>query len=164
MNISAPISTIISQNIYVVAYDDYVSFVKNIFERKQMSNVLVMCEGKVVGIINKLDFNHFYRYLNKRFNNQSLADSMLNIYTAEDIMSTEFSVLEPDDSIRVALELLKDNIFTVLPVIDRGRFVGVISANQIIGKLLNENIFDLHNFQSSNSQSEKPRLYRSSSR
>lgn len=164
MKISAPISTIMNHNFYVVAYDDYVSFVKNIFERKQMSNVLVMCEGKVVGIINKLDFNHFYRSLNKRFNNPSLADSMLNIYTVEDIMSTEFSVLEPNDSISVALELLKDNIFTILPVIDRGRFVGIISANQIISTLLEENVFELHNFQSSKSHSERPLLYRSSSR
>ncbi len=163
MNISAPISTIMSHNIYVVAYDDYVSFVKNIFERKQMSNVLVMCDGKVVGIINKLDFNHFYRCLNQRFNNQSLADSMLNIYTAEDIMSTEFSVLEPNDSISVALELLRDNIFTVLPVVDRGRFVGTISANQIISILLKENVFDLQSFQSYKRHSEKPLLYRSSS-
>ena len=135
MNLSAPVSSIMSRDLHVVLANDYASLIKHFFDKKSISHILVMQQGNVVGVISEQDFRHFLMTLNRRFNNRSLAKSMLNIYIAEDIMNSEFSIIEPTDTIGTALELLNDNIFNALPVVDKGRFIGVITANHILKTL-----------------------------
>ncbi len=136
MNLSAPVSSIMSRDLQVVLATDYANLIEHYFTRKTTSHILVMKQGNVLGVISEQDFRNFVISLGKRFNNRSLAKSMLNIYTAEDIMNKEFSTIEPSDSIEVALELLSENVYSALPVIDRGKFVGVITANHIVNTLL----------------------------
>lgn len=147
MNIFAPVSTIMNRDIFVVSHDDNASLVKNIFERNHIPHLLVMREGNVVGVISEPDFRHFLSCVMKRYNNRTLSKSMLNIYKLEEIMNTEFSTLEPSDTISVALELLNDNIFTALPVIDTGVFVGFISTHHIVKTLIKGKVIEMKRYQ-----------------
>jgi predicted transcriptional regulator len=135
MNYSAPVSTIMSRDLQVVLTTDYANLIEHFFEIRKSTHILVMKHGNVVGIISEPDFRNFLTCLNRRFNNRSLAKTMLNVYTAEDIMNKEFSIIDPFESISVALELLGDNIYNALPVVDKGRFIGVITAHHIIKTL-----------------------------
>jgi len=52
--------------------------------------------------------------------------------TVRDIMSTEVLVLDPDVTLRDAVELLSARHITGAPVVGAGRVLGVISANDIL--------------------------------
>lgn len=145
MNLNAPVSTIMSRDLQVVLATDYANFIEKSFETKNVSHVLVMQHGNVIGIISLQDFKNFVTCLNRRFNNRSLAKTMLNIYTAEDIMNAEFSLIDPSESIEVALELLQDDIYAALPVIDKGKFVGVVTADHILQALIKGKVVSLNN-------------------
>ncbi len=147
MNIYAPVSTIMNCDIFVVSHDDCASLVKSIFERNLIPHLLVMHEGNVVGVISESDFRYFLNCVMKRFNNRALSKSILNIYKLEEIMNTEFSTLESSDTMSVALELLNDNIFTALPVLEKGVFVGFISTHHIVKTLIKGKVIDMRRYQ-----------------
>lgn len=144
MNLSAPVSAIMSRDLQVVLATDYANFIEQFFEKKNVSHVLVMRHGNVVGIISAQDFRNFVTCLNRRFNNRSLAKTMLNVYTAEDIMNKEFSLIDPMETIEVALELLSDDVYSALPVIDKGRFVGVVTVNHIVQTLMRGRVINMN--------------------
>ena len=144
MNLLMPVSSIMTRNLHVVLATDNLSLIKDIFTRKTILYIPVMRHGKVVGIINRADFQSFVNGLDKHFDNPSLTQSLMRTYTTEDVMNSKVSFLEPTDRIYVALEMLRDNIFTALPVLEDEKLVGLITALDVVKALAKEKASDMH--------------------
>jgi CBS domain-containing membrane protein len=144
MNLLMPISSIMTRNVHVVLATDSLIMVKDIFDRKTILHVPVMRHGRVVGIISRTDFRSFQTGLDKNFDNPSMTQSLLRSYTAEEVMNNKVTFLEPTDRLNVALEMLRDNIFTALPVLDDEKLVGLINALDVVKALSKEKAVELH--------------------
>ena len=144
MNLLMPISSIMTRNVHVVLATDSLIMVKDIFDRKTILHVPVMRHGRVVGIISRTDFRSFQTGLDKNFDNPSMTQSLLRSYTAEEVMNNIVTFLEPTDRLNVALEMLRDNIFTALPVLDDEKLVGLINALDVVKALSKEKAVELH--------------------
>jgi CBS domain-containing membrane protein len=144
MNLLMPISSIMTRNVHVVLATDSLIMVKDIFDRKTILHIPVMRHGRVVGIINRTDFRSFQSGLDKSFDNPSMTQSLLRSYVAEEVMNDKVTYLEPTDRLNVALEMLRDNIFTALPVLDGEKLVGLINALDIVKALSKEKAAELH--------------------
>ena len=144
MNLLMPVSSIMSRNLHVILATDNLSLVKDIFDRKTILHIPVMRHGRVVGIINRTDFRSFQSGLDKSFDNPSMTQSLLPSYVAEEIMNDKVTFLEPTDRLNVALEMLRDNIFTALPVLDGEKLVGLINALDVVKALSKEKAAELH--------------------
>jgi len=62
----------------------------------------------------------------------------LNNYNAETIMTSGVGKLEPTDRINVALDIFSKNLFRALPVVEKGKLVGIVTTYDIIKKLNDE--------------------------
>jgi CBS domain-containing membrane protein len=144
MNLLMPISSIMTRNVHVVLATDSLIMVKDIFDRKTILHIPVMHHGRVVGIISRTDFRSFQTGLDKNFDNPSMTQSLLRSYTAEEVMNNKVTFLEPTDRLNVALEMLRDNIFTALPVLDDEKLVGLINALDVVKALSKEKAVELH--------------------
>lgn len=144
MNLLMPVSTIMTRHLHVVLATDSLSLVKDIFDRKTILHIPVMRHGRVVGIINRPDFRSFVSCLDKHFDNPSMSHSLMRAYVAEEVMNNQMSFLEPTDRLSVALEMLRDNVFTALPVIEGEKLVGLITALDVIKALSKEKAVELH--------------------
>ena len=144
MNLLMPVSTIMTRHLHVVLATDNLSLIKDIFTRKTILYIPVMRHGKVVGIINRADFQSFASGLDKHFDNPSLTQSLMRTYTAEDVMHNKVSFLEPTDRIYVALEMLRDNVFTAFPVLEEEKLVGLITALDVVKALAKEKASEMH--------------------
>ncbi len=145
MNLLMPVSTLMSRKFHVVTESDNVKLVKEIFDRKLVAHILVMRHERIVGTITRCDFFNFFSGLTKQFEKTTLTQSLLQIYKVSDVMNTKVTFIESSDPIQVALEMLRDNIFAALPVIDeQEKLVGMVTAIDIVKTLAKEKATELH--------------------
>ena len=67
----------------------------------------------------------------------------LKIYTAEEVMNKKVFTLEINDRISFALEMLRDNVFSALPVLDGQKLVGLVTSLDIIKTLAKDKMMNL---------------------
>jgi CBS domain-containing membrane protein len=144
MNLLMPVSAIMNRNAPIVLATDSLNLVKDIFARKTILHIPVMHHSRVVGVISRADFQSFQSGLDKNFDNPTMTQSLLSAYTAQEVMNNKVTFLEPSDRLNVALEMLRDNIFTALPVLDGEKLVGMINALDVVKALAKEKAVDLH--------------------
>jgi signal-transduction protein with cAMP-binding, CBS, and nucleotidyltransferase domain len=87
MNILAPISTLMTADIIVVAERDLLSRVHAIFKGNPIYHIPVTRLGKVVGIISRDDLLLFMKGLGEDILEKVINETRLNNYKAEVIMT-----------------------------------------------------------------------------
>ena len=136
MNILAPISSIMSTNLITVNPEDKLKTVQDLFEQNNIHHLPVVRFKKIVGIISKIDLLHFLKGMSNFQKDISyMNDNRLRNYTAEDIMTMGLGKVESSDTISIALEVFKTNLFRALPVVDKDELVGIITTYDIIDEL-----------------------------
>lgn len=135
MDLTAPISTIMSTELITVKPKDKLTVVKEILDNKRIHHVPVVDKEILVGLISKSDLKHFYRGKQQSEYDELLERTRLKNYCAEDIMTNGLSTLTADDSISSALELFKTNLFHSIPIVNKDELVGIITCFDIINAL-----------------------------
>jgi acetoin utilization protein AcuB len=138
MDVRAPISTIMTQNLITINPEDSLEMVKEIFEKNNIHHIPVVRFKKIVGIVSKSDFLHFVRGYSNNEEDEFFNASRLRAYRAEQIMTTRLGKVESTDRIAVALEVFKTNLFHAIPVVDNDELVGIITTHDIIKTLAEE--------------------------
>lgn len=84
-------------------------------------------EGGLSGILSKSDF-------------LKTLDHDASATTAGELMSKHLAKLEPDDNIRTAANLFSLNKFHALPVVEKGKLVGILTTLDLIRLMDKETI------------------------
>ena len=141
MNLLSPVSSIMDRDLHVVSPNDCINHIKDIFELKRVVNLPVLKQGLIIGIINKQRFRSFCEGLNKHADTTSL-QKYLHLHTAEEVMNKRVLALEVQDCISLALEMLRDNVFSALPVLDGQKLVGIVTSLDIIKTLAKDKVMN----------------------
>lgn len=95
---------------------------------KHVGALLVIDDGRVVGIISERDF--VYRVAE---------DSRLDLHTpVSDYMTTKIYVLAPETSIEECMKTMTDRRIRHLPVFDGERLVGLVSIGDVVKAIISE--------------------------
>jgi CBS domain-containing protein len=109
--------------------------IKEYFETNHFHHLPVLDDdGKVMGMISRLDYNmildHFTVFgvakaerTNERF---------LGALVAKDILSGKVVKIDAEDSIEEAVRIFLENLFHALPVLDRGKLVGIVTTYDLL--------------------------------
>ncbi|MBU6340891.1 MAG: CBS domain-containing protein [Bacteroidetes bacterium] len=136
MNLFAPVSSIMSKNLYTVSTEDTLSTVKEIFETHSIHHIPVVHVRQLVGMISKTDFEHFMGGMSHFKDDQFVNEHRLNHVKASELMVKRLGKLEPDDRINVAIEVFCKNLFHALPVVEaNGELVGMVTTFDILKML-----------------------------
>ena len=137
MNLKAPVSTLMSTSLITVSATDKLQVAKDLFGEKSIHHLPVIDEEeKLVGILSKTDYLYFIRPLDKDSNEPYLNEIRLKNYTIGEAMTSRVVSVTPDDSLESALEILTENIFHALPVVNGEELVGILTTHDILFKLL----------------------------
>jgi len=126
MNAETPVKEIMTKEVIVVAIDDPVAKVEDIFESNPIHHVVVLEEGQLRGIISKSDLLRIYRDVAK--NGPPKMDSM----TAKEIMIANPMIVDPDDTIGLVSDIILANKFHSLPVVEDGELLGIVTNHDLI--------------------------------
>jgi CBS domain-containing protein len=123
------VKEIMTSEVVTVAPETDLRTLKEMFERYDFNSFPVVDNGKMVGIVSKLD-------LLKAFSpglNVSLGRA-LKLYSrdAADIMHTATIYVSPDDDVSKAADYMVEFKLRSVPVLEKGALKGMISRQDII--------------------------------
>jgi CBS domain-containing protein len=93
-----------------------------IMARHDLGCVAVIEAGKLVGLLTEREYARRIVLEGKKSRNTPVRDTMLK----------KFLVVDPDQTVEDCMALMTDHHIRYLPVIEEGRFVGIISIGDIV--------------------------------
>jgi CBS domain-containing protein len=134
MKKTIPVSDIMSRYIVAVTPNTSVLEIKALFDKNQFHHLPVVDNGKLMGIVSKIDVYQVTHCdaLFRSKPDQEFNDRLLKSVLAEEIMSKHLVVLSPTDTVTEAAALLSKNKYHALPVVDNGKFVGIVTTYDLI--------------------------------
>ena len=126
---------IMTTDLVTIHVDKNLSYVAEIFKTKPFHHILVVDnEGSLKGIISQTDFERvtvgasLFRNPDKEAYNEALLKSML----VSQIMTKDVVKLRPSDSVRTAYKIFKENKFRSIPIVGKGKLVGIVTPLDIL--------------------------------
>lgn len=138
MNLLAPISTIMTQELITVGPFDTMNSIKEIFESNNIHHIPVVQGGKIVGMISKSDYLFFMRGFTLNRDDHRMNDLRGRAFKATDIMTAGLAKMEHDEKINIALEVFKENLFHAIPIVKEEKLVGIVTTFDIIQHLADD--------------------------
>lgn len=119
--------------------DDPVAVLDEIFKKYRIHHVPVIEEeGAVIGIVSKSDFLYLLRGFTVHESDRFREEAKLRAFKVKEIMVKQVETIEDTEPIKKAVEILAQNRFRCLPVVNAGqKIVGIVTTHDIID-LVNE--------------------------
>jgi len=106
--------------------------------KKDVGALLVVdAEGKLVGIFSERDYARKIILLGKTSKDTKIGD----------MMSTEISVVKPENTIQNCLALMTKKKVRHLPVIDQNKLVGIVSIGDAVNRVISDQEETIHNLE-----------------
>ncbi len=123
-----------SPNPRCVLPSDEVGKVDNLFREHRIHHVpVVNDENKVVGIVSKSDFLYLLRGFTAGETDRFREQALLRAFKVHEIMSKEVVTIRAEEPIRKAVEMLAENRFRGMPVVDdEDVIVGIVTTHDIV--------------------------------
>lgn len=136
------IKELMTRDLVTIGPMDLMNKVKEIFDTHSFHHIPVTNEdGSLAGIISKHDYNiilstfSIFKSSRADLDNRKVMGSMV----AKDVMTKQVAKLMPEDTLSVAVELFKENLFHALPVVDQeGKVVGILSTYDLLNFAFDE--------------------------
>jgi len=125
MDVSGNISAILSQKgaeIFSVSPETTVHHAVAMMDEKNVGALLVMKDEKLVGMLSERDYTRKVMLRGKRSADTNVSE----------IMSTNLTVIRPNEGVEECLRVMTDKRFRHLPVLDGEKVVGVISIGDLV--------------------------------
>ena len=129
------VSTIMSSELICVKESDSLLLVDELFEKHDIHHIpVVNDDSKLVGIISikdillLKDWGSKYNLDKANQKNESLLKSKL----ASELMSKEVFVVSPETSLSYCADVLRENRFHSLPVVQNDKLVGIVTTYDLI--------------------------------
>lgn len=136
------IQEIMTTELITVRFDETVTKVAEVFENNSFHHIpIVNADDCIEGIISRTDFERIkngtthFRIKNIEEYNATLFQTLLT----RDIMTKAVVHLNPTDPIKNAYQVFKKNKFRALPVISRGKLVGMVTPLDMLDFFFTQN-------------------------
>jgi len=86
----------------------------------------------LVGIISKQDLAKIDRLFSLETTSKEWTNRENNFKMAKDLMTEYPITIDPEDDVSLAADLMLSNKFHILPVVEYGELVGVVSSHDLL--------------------------------
>ncbi len=104
---------------------------------REIGALLVLEDGKLIGIITARSF----------FNHVRLLDKPLRDIQVEEIMTSKVAYVGPDNTTEDCMKLVTKMRIHHLPVMENNQIIGIISTGDLIKDAISDREFDIHQFE-----------------
>ncbi len=120
------VADIMSSPVYVMNTDEPVSHARNLMLRHKISTLLVLNEGKMVGIVTKSDISNRLAQAEPLWRRRPIDQIPIKLLMTESIIS-----IYPEASVSQAVALMLENRVHNIPVVKNG-IVGIVTITDIV--------------------------------
>jgi CBS domain-containing protein len=116
--------------VFSVRSSDTVYRALEVMAEKNVGSVLVIDDGRLVGILSERDYSRKVILMDKASKETKVAE----------IMTTELVTVEPSCSVTDAMSLMTNRRVRHLPVLDEGELVGLISIGDVVKAVIEDQL------------------------
>lgn len=128
------VGQIMSTPVITVGPDDTMKRVQDIFRMNNIHHLPVAVEGKVIGILSKSDYLRLLHgfTLFKTEKSTEYNDAIMRSLLVGEVMTKQVATLAPEDTLEMAAGFFRENLFHALPVVSKGKLVGILTTFDLI--------------------------------
>lgn len=136
MTVLVKIMDVMTTEVVAVKATDTMDRVSLIFNSREIHHIpVVNPENKVVGIISKTDYHkleHGFTLFRSK-ESQAYNEAIMRSLLASDAMTKQVVTLLPTESISVAVDIFRENLFHAIPVVDeQQKLVGILTTYDLL--------------------------------
>ena len=125
------------QTVYSIALGVSVYDALRLMADKNIGALLVVEEGKIVGILSERDYAR----------KVVLMDRSSKQTAVREVMTSSVMYARPDQTNEECMALMTDNRLRHLPVIDNGKLLGLVSIGDLVKDIISEQQFTIEQLQ-----------------
>lgn len=135
MTTTTPISELMTRNPHALAPNDTMDLAEKLFEKHQIHHVPIVENDRLVGMVTYADFLKIVREIFGGKDEIHKNNLIKGSITASEIMSKDLFCLAPDDTLGDAVKMMRSKRVNALPVLEKGRLVGIVTVHDMLGAL-----------------------------
>lgn len=129
------VSQWMTKSVLTVKPHDTLRHARELMAKHRVNQLPVVVNEKLVGIVSDRDIRDAYPSSLKLVRGKDI-DDFAEAYTVEEAMTYNVISVTPDTSIREAAQRLRRQRFGALPVVEKGKLVGIITRSDLLDALL----------------------------
>jgi CBS domain-containing protein len=114
---------------------DTVRQARELMATHRINQLPVGVNDKLIGIVTDRDIRDAYPSSLRLLRGKDI-DDFADAYTVEDVMTYNVTAVSPQTSLREAAQHLRRQRFGALPVVEKGKLVGIITRSDLLDALL----------------------------
>lgn len=134
-----PISLYMNKTFVTAKKDDTLNQVFSKLHKHHSSHLIVVDNNDMIcGIISQIDLSNKYKKMLQKTTGSTLSKIMMNTTSASEIMTPNPICLKASDHLDYAVELLLQDQFHCLPVVENKKPIGIIKMSEIVNAYYQE--------------------------
>lgn len=133
-----PVSTIMTQNIITLNCNDDLETAEGLFKENNIRHIPVVEGDQIKGMLSLTDLLRI-SFADGAYENESDVETVVyNMFTISQVMAKNLKSISSDTMIKEVAEILANNEFHALPVVDEDKLVGIVTTTDLIKYLLEQ--------------------------
>ncbi len=133
-----PISTIMTKNIITLKSNDELDTAERLFKEHHIRHIPVVEGDHIIGMLSLTDLLRI-SFADGAYEDESdVETTVYNMFTISQVMAKNLKSVSPDTTIKEVAEILAENEFHALPVVEGDKLVGIVTTTDLIKYLLEQ--------------------------
>ncbi len=133
-----PVSTIMTKNIITLNSIDDLGTAERLFKEHNIRHIPVVEGDKIIGMLSLTDLLRI-SFADGVYEDESdVETTVYNMFTISQVMAKSLKSVSGNTTIKEVAEILAENEFHALPVVESNRLVGIVTTTDLIKYLLEQ--------------------------
>lgn len=132
-----PVSEIMSKNVIALTRSDDLDRAEMLFKRHKIRHIPVVAEESIIGMLSYSDLLRI-SFADATNDERNVDAVVYNMFTIEQVMTKNLISVTSDTTIKEVAEILAENEFHALPVVDNSVLKGIVTTTDLIKYLLKQ--------------------------
>ncbi|WP_086476606.1 MULTISPECIES: CBS domain-containing protein [Arenibacter] len=138
MNKGELVSKIMSTDVITINFTNSLLDAERLFKKNKIRHIPVVNNNKIVGMLSLTDLLRI-SFVDSFGEEDSIEDTPIyNMLSIEQVMVKDPVHVSADKTIKEVTEILSKQEFHALPVVDKGKLVGIVTTTDLLNYLLEQ--------------------------
>ena len=133
-----PITAIMTKDVITLNHTDNLETAERLFKKNRIRHIPVVSGDKVIGMLSYTDLLRI-SFADAVDEDEESVDTMVyNMFTIEQVMAKNLISVSPGTTIKEVAQILSKKEFHAIPVLDKGKLMGIVTTTDLINYLLEQ--------------------------
>ena len=133
-----PVSEIMSKNVITLNITDNLNTAESLFKEHKIRHIPVVNGDAIIGMLSYTDLLRISYADAVDEDEETVETTVYNMFTIEQVMAKNLISVNSDTTIKEVAEILAEQEFHAVPVVDDNKLSGIVTTTDLINYLLEQ--------------------------